>query len=610
MKINRNEERNWLKVNRKYIRVIWFTILILLAVICLARVVKNNNQASMPIPMKIAFDGEYSYDGENWYSYSKDSAISALDGDVIVRGHFDTDISDGAILNLFCNHIGVSVYVNGEMIYIDTPAEIKNYGIGLMASMCGKRWEQMSFPEITTADEVEFCFVNPHKHGNKQAYREVLSSLLITPMDNTILEIYLKPYIKPFEMVGYALMIVALMLLGASFSAFILKSSVAQRLFKVGMTAFFMGGYTLLDIMMVYFRDELLVVKTYGSQLCLMLAVFFMGVLVCDLVNEKYRRIAEMVMGISGVTNVMIILLVTLGKVLLYDTLFFWRWAQCIISFVLIVLCVLELGRDKKKRIELISYIAIYLAFLLDLAGVGYHAYWSGLLFKGAFIIMLLVFLFLGAKQVVLDHQASIKNIKLKEELEKNRITIMLSQIQPHFLYNSLTCVMDLCDSNPKQAKAAIADFADYLRGNLASLRNENLITFSTELAHIEKYLRLEQLRFQDELKVVYDIRVQDFMLPALSVQPLVENAVKHGVGRKLGGGTVTVHTSEGENEYFIRISDDGVGFIEGEYADESDSHVGIENTRKRLQMMLNAQLEIESIKGEGTRVCIRIPKG
>lgn len=598
-----------MRVNRRYIRVIVFTILILLSVICLARVVKNNNQAGMPVPMEIVFDGEYSYDGENWYPYSMDSAISALEGDIIVRGHFDTDISEGAILNLFCNHIGVSVYVNGEMIYIDTPAEIKNYGIGLMASMCGKRWEQMSFPVVTTADEIEFRFVNPHKHGNKEAYREALTSLFITPLDNTILEIYLKPYMKPFEMVGYALLIVALILLGASFSAFVYKSSVAKRLFKVGMTAFFMGGYTILDIMMVYFRDELLVVKTYGSQLCLMLAVFFMGILVCDIIDEKYKRLAEIVMGVSAVINVMIILPATIGKVLLYDMQFFWRWAQCIISFVLIVLCVLELGRDKKKRIELISYIVMYFAFLLDLVGVGYHAYWSGLLFKTSFIIMLLFFLFLGAKQVVLDHQASIKNVKLKEELEKNRITIMLSQIQPHFLYNSLTSVMDLCDSNPKQAKAAIADFADYLRGNLSSLKTENLISFKTELAHIETYLRLEKLRFQDELKVVYDIQFQDFMLPALSVQPLVENAVKHGVGRKIGGGTVTIHTSETETDYLIRITDNGIGFEEGEYANEGDAHVGIENTKRRLDMLLNAQVEIDSIKGEGTIVCIRIPK-
>jgi sensor histidine kinase YesM len=185
----------------------------------------------------------------------------------------------------------------------------------------------------------------------------------------------------------------------------------------------------------------------------------------------------------------------------------------------------------------------------------------------------------------------------------------MLSQIQPHFLYNSLTSVMDLCDSNPKQAKAAIADFADYLRGNLSSLKTENLITFGTELEHIEKYLKLEKLRFMDELEIVYDIHSKDFMLPALSVQPLVENAVKHGVGKKIGGGTVTIHTSETENEYIICVTDDGVGFTEGEYADDGGTHVGIENIKKRLDMMINARLEIESKKGIGTKACILIPK-
>ena len=210
---------------------------------------------------------------------------------------------------------------------------------------------------------------------------------------------------------------------------------------------------------------------------------------------------------------------------------------------------------------------------------------------------------------MVLDHQASIKNKKLKEELEQSRIAVMISQIQPHFLYNSLTSVMDLCDRDPKQAKAAIADFADYLRGNLSSLKTENLISFRVELSHIQKYLRLEKLRFQDELEVLYDIRVQDFMLPALSVQPLIENAVKHGVGKKIGGGIVSIHTYETMEHYVIRIEDDGVGFEEGEYDKENSTHVGIENTRKRLDMMISAQLELESEKGKGTKATIRIPK-
>lgn len=123
-------------MNHKYIKIAAIIMPILLAFICLAFVVKNDNQASMPIPRPMTFAGEYSYDGENWYPYNEKSDISALDGDIAVRGHFDADISEGAILNFYSNHIGVSMYVNGEQVYMDAPTEIKNYGIDLMPSMC------------------------------------------------------------------------------------------------------------------------------------------------------------------------------------------------------------------------------------------------------------------------------------------------------------------------------------------------------------------------------------------------------------------------------------------------------------------------------------------
>ena len=112
-------------------------MLILLAVICMAKVVKNDNQASMPIPLKLSFSGKYSYDKEKWIKYNKESDMSALKGDIVIKGHLDEDIDEGAILNMFSNHIGISMYVNGEMIYLDAPSEIKEYGIDLMPSMCG-----------------------------------------------------------------------------------------------------------------------------------------------------------------------------------------------------------------------------------------------------------------------------------------------------------------------------------------------------------------------------------------------------------------------------------------------------------------------------------------
>lgn len=600
-------------MENKYIKFVVILIPILLAAIALVQVVKNNNQAFMPVPREICFSGEYSYDGENWYPYSEKSDISALKGDVRLKGHFDAEIMEGAVLNFFCNHIGVSMFVNGELIFTDAQSEMTSHGMDLMPSMCGKRWEQLQCPVLTTEDEVEFQFTNFHKYGNQNAYQEVLASLMITPLDNTILEVYLKPYIEPLQMAGYALIIVAVMFLGASFSAIILKSNIGRTLFYMGMATLFAGGYMVFDIMMVYILDELLVIKTYGSQLCLMLAVYFVGLIICENIKSKRKNIAQVVMWISGSVNVLLSVWTISGKVLLYDTKLYWDISQLVICLVLSVLCILEMKSEKKsiiERVTYVTYVLVNLAVLLDISGAGSGMYYSGVWFKVFYVILLFIFLVDGAKQVVLDHQASIKNKKLKEELEQSRITVMLSQIQPHFLYNSLTSVMDLCDWDPKQAKSAIADFADYLRGNLASLRNENLISFETELRHIEKYLRLEKLRFREELEIVYDIQSKDFMLPALSVQPLVENAVKHGVGQKVGGGSVMIHTRETDTEYIICIKDNGVGFnTENTNEEDGESHVGIENTRKRLDMMLKARVEIESTKGIGTTACIMIPK-
>ena len=198
-------------------------IIILLGAICLFTALAENNQAMMPMLMPMEFTGEYSYDGENWYPYNADSDVSSFEGDMVVKGHLDSDILEGGMLNFYCNHIGVSVYVNGELLFIDTPSEIKNYGIDLMASMCGKRWEQLLCPKITTEDEIEIRFINYHNYGNKNAYKEALSSLLMTPPDNTILEAHLKSYIEPFEKAGYALLIVAVLLLGAALSSFVSK---------------------------------------------------------------------------------------------------------------------------------------------------------------------------------------------------------------------------------------------------------------------------------------------------------------------------------------------------------------------------------------------------
>ena len=193
----------------------------------------------------------------------------------------------------------------------------------------------------------------------------------------------------------------------------------------------------------------------------------------------------------------------------------------------------------------------------------------------------------------------------------EQRIQIMMTQIQPHFLYNSLTVIQELCRSDPAQAEAATVQFANYLRGNMDALQTSTPIPFGQELEHTRQYLALEEMRFEDKLTVRYDIQCESFVLPILTLQPIVENAVRHGVrGNADGRGEVVIATRETPDCYEITVKDNGPGFDpEKQPKDQGSSHVGIQNVRQRLAQMCGGELKIESIPGAGTCVTIALPK-
>lgn len=139
--------------------------------------------------------------------------------------------------------------------------------------------------------------------------------------------------------------------------------------------------------------------------------------------------------------------------------------------------------------------------------------------------------------------------------------------------------------------------------------RHSRLIPFEEELRHLEIYLRFEKMRFQERLRIVYDIQARGFMLPFLTVQPLVENAVKHGICKKPGGGTVVISTRELPDCIRITVSDDGVGFDTRERIEDGRSHIGIPNIRSRIESLSRGTLEITSARGTGTMAVIRLPR-
>lgn len=204
---------------------------------------------------------------------------------------------------------------------------------------------------------------------------------------------------------------------------------------------------------------------------------------------------------------------------------------------------------------------------------------------------------------------------RLAEELKDARVRNSVSQMQPHFLYNALSSIREIVLDDPEYASDLICDFTVHLRACVKSMSSNALVPFAEELENVKAYVNIEKMRFGERLSVKYDIACDDFMIVPLSVQPLVENAIRHGVfERGKAGGSVCVSETETEEQHILTVEDDGVGFdyekMMGEIERGERDSTGLVNTKFRLEKMLGAKVEIESRTGKGTRITIRIPNG
>ena len=270
-------------------------------------------------------------------------------------------------------------------------------------------------------------------------------------------------------------------------------------------------------------------------------------------------------------------------------------------------------SKDKNKKIPWAMLAIFFVAVLLAAIGV-----WKGGIIAviSLLLIAILSLLIIGreskrsAKAALDAQRIEAEKQAMELKVQESQISIMLSQIQPHFLYNTLNSIYQLCEKNPMRARSLVNSFSEYLRNNLSTLEESGLISFETELAHVNTYLDIEKVRFEDTLEIEYDIKCVDFSLPVLTVQPLVENAVKHGTSKKRGGGKVIISTEEDNGNYIIKVSDTGVGFDINNPKNDGKQHVGIENVKQRLSNMCQGSLTIESEIGVGTNAVIRIPNG
>ena len=193
-----------------------------------------------------------------------------------------------------------------------------------------------------------------------------------------------------------------------------------------------------------------------------------------------------------------------------------------------------------------------------------------------------------------------------QREIADQRASIAVLQMRPHFIYNTLMAIYSLCNQDPQKARQVTMDFTNYLRKNFNAVASENPIPFSAELEHTRAYLAVEQAQFEEMLLVEYDVLFTNFRVPPLTLQPIVENAVKHGMNPYAGPLHVRIQTRHTDSGSVITVEDTGPGFEKRK--SDVEPHIALDNIRERLEMMCRGTLEIAPRDGGGTMVTVTIP--
>jgi sensor histidine kinase YesM len=293
----------------------------------------------------------------------------------------------------------------------------------------------------------------------------------------------------------------------------------------------------------------------------------------------------------------------------------YWVIVQMLANIILFCCLIREFFITKgKERWLYIGSILPLVSFGLDVIMTDLGLWEGGLVSKYIFIVFFIAAMVAVLKVIPNSINTLIKakdleteKIVLNAQLTESRISTMMSQIRPHFIYNTLGSIEQLCNIDPPKAGKLVHNFAKYLRGNFGELDNPKPILMSKEMEHVHHYISIEKVRFPD-MTFSFEMNSYDFHIPALTIQPIVENAIKHGLMKLQKGGSIRVISYETDTDYCITVEDDGVGFDTSKLFHDK-KHIGIRNIRDRLKVMVGGTLEIESTQGVGTKVLITIPK-
>lgn len=388
-----------------------------------------------------------------------------------------------------------------------------------------------------------------------------------------------------------------------------------KRLIALGVFSVMMGIWRLTDTRFTpYMFPKQSVLMFYMSVLMLMLGMIPLMKWIEEYFTEKTRQVMDIYCIVSAIVC-LIQLLLQYAKIYDIREMLFVTHILIGVGVVIAVAAVIYErvkypDRNKAAVGKKLPYICVA-GVIADVAAYYIKGNSSGLLFSLLAFLLYIVIMGIATMFNYSEQELQLaeKDRQLAEKerkLTERRIASMMSQIRSHFIFNVLTAISGYCKTDPQKADYILIRFSRYLRTNIRIIEMEGLINFEDELAQVDDYVALEQVRFEDMIVFEKNIEEDNFRIPPLTIQPIVENAIKHGLIEHNLSGVISLHTFKDADYIKIVIKDNGAGFTIKEQ-DNNDS-VGIRNVRYRLENMVNGRLDIDSIPGEGTTVIITIP--
>ena len=607
--------KNMLSRKKSLLAVIGVLILLLAAFALLWSGRVNSNQAMNAMMAQVYFDGEYRIGDGPWQKIVDGAHIPSTKGDVTLRGNFHMLTPDGEYIGIYSDQIPIAFYTNHiNLTFYEGENEpwivdVENPRIG--DSACGVYWTAYTLT-TKSEDPIEILIHNPHNFGNENAIDEMLDNVALWANIDFEKGVLASGSLQ--RNTGLVFVIVAFVFLGTALLSTLIHVKNSNILWLFGLMILFAGTYFIFSADGISFWQDIIVTNTTALGCSMMLYMMFLSIIVVYFLKNT-QKIGIAAVGAVCAMDMLFFVLPIATSLYFYDTWRYWAIGQIFVNVILFGCLMKEfICANKDQRwIFLCSLLALF-AFVVDVVMTALGYWQGGVISKHVFCVLFAVTLVVVLRIIPgsINAAAKAKELEIEKnalnaQLAQSRISTMMSQIRPHFIYNALGSIEYLCEVEPLKAKKLVHSFAQYLRGNFGELDNPRPIRMSQEMAHVRHYVSIENVRFPD-MTFTFDMNSEDFMLPALAIQPIVENAIKHGLMPLDHGGSVRVTSWETPSHYCVSIEDDGVGFDTGILLDER-KHIGLRNIRERLDAMVGGSLSIESTPGKGTKVEIKIPK-